>query len=91
MSGFTNFRIPSLTFLLEFSADQKWQTKMAVIIFLDFRQNDRTLKNTFFISDADFSMKCQIFVKMSELFKNHSFDFLENGHFVFSVMTLDFI
>ena len=62
---------------------------MAVLILLDFLENDRTLKNTFFISDADFSMKCQIFVKMSELF-SEGLTFLivlENGHFVFSVMT----
>ena len=64
---------------------------MTMRIFLDFLKNDRTLKNSFFIDDAYFSIKCQIFVKMSELLKNHSFDFLGNGHFAFSVMTLDFI
>ena len=62
MSGFTNFRIPSLTFLLEFSADQKWQTKMTVLIFQRY--------GIFVKNDRVFYFRCWFLNKMSDFRKN---------------------
>ena len=73
MSGFTNFRILSLTFLRDFSADQKWQTKLAMLISLNkmldspkmIDQNDGA--DIFFQKMSDFRKNDRTFQKSQSL------------------------